>query len=75
MLVENPLFLIGLIFAVAGFILHKFPPKNYQLILWVQNQKIDERSKELGLCTNILIKINDAVWAIISYSRNYWIHI
>lgn len=27
MLLENPLFLIGLILAVAGFILHKFPPK------------------------------------------------
>ncbi|NLZ95640.1 MAG: SdpI family protein [Bacteroidales bacterium] len=27
MIIENPLFLIALIFIITGFILHKFPPK------------------------------------------------
>ena len=39
MIIENPLFLIGLIFIVAGFILYKFPPKTINTLYGYRSKR------------------------------------
>lgn len=46
MIFENPLLLIGLIFIVAGFILHKFPPKTINTLYGYRTKRLmrDQKS-------------------------------